>query len=120
MPLTFVLDDTVGSPPLFKGGEPDFWIFQKGGNQIKNFRVGEKKGGNFQKKRGNTVFQKMKLVIIKNIMLHGQLIFSKIIFYFGQFTLDKWIFSIWDYAGEAMSITACVKCYSAYITVKNI
>ena len=99
--------------PFLKGGEPDFWIFQKGGGPKKNFGVGGKKGGEiFRKKGGNTIFQKMKLVIIKNIMLHGQLIFSKIIFYFGQFTLDKWIFSIWDYAGEAMSIiiTASVKC----------
>ena len=66
-------------PPFIKGGGPDIlgWGKKKG-------------GGEFSEKKGeNTIFQKMKLVIIKNIMLHGQLIFSKIIFYFGQFTLDK-------------------------------
>ena len=53
---------------------------------FRNFSGGQ--SPNFGPNRGGTQFFK-KLVIIKNIMLNGQLIFSKIIFYFGQFTLDK-------------------------------
>ena len=56
MPLTFVLDDTVGSP-LFKGGNPIFEFFKKGGEPKKKFWGGEKKrDGIFRKEGGNTTF----------------------------------------------------------------
>ena len=46
--------NTVGSPPLFKGGDPIFEFFKKGGEPKKKFwGGGKKKGGErFSKIKG--------------------------------------------------------------------